>query len=75
LVAAAVLALAGAPGSAVAAATSQHPARSLRLAKQATSFDRTAKAAATLAALEIRWETAQCQHGGDAPTSWSPTVA
>jgi hypothetical protein len=66
LVVAALLALATAPGSAVATATQpvSRPPASLRLAKQATSFDRTAKAAATLAASEIRWELRNANTAG-----------
>src|SRR5918997_941928 len=47
-----------APGLAGAAPAQrpQSPSTGLRLAKQASSFQRTAKAAATLAASEIRWE-------------------
>ena len=58
LLAAAALSLVSAPGIA-AAAPSRQPSPlpgGLRPTKQATSFGRTAKAAATLAASEIRWE-------------------
>ena len=65
MVAAATLALVSAPGSAGAAGQpSSRPPASLRLAKQATSFDRTAKAAATLAASEIRWELRNANSAG-----------
>ena len=65
MVAAATLALVSAPGSAGAAGQpSSRPSASLRLAKQATSFDRTAKAAATLAASEIRWELCNANSAG-----------
>jgi hypothetical protein len=58
LLAATALPLAIVPGSAVAAPKEQpsRPSASLRPEKQATSFQRTAKTAATLAASEIRWE-------------------
>jgi hypothetical protein len=47
-----------APGLAATAPNHRppHPSAGLRLAKQATSFDRTAKAAAALGVSEIRWE-------------------
>src|SRR5918999_3114516 len=66
LVAGATLLLVSAPGSAGAAASQPPPPppASLRLAKQATSFDRTAKAAATLAASEIRWELRNANTAG-----------
>ncbi len=55
-----------APGLAGAAPAQrpQGPSPGLRLAKQASSFDRTAKAAATLAASEIRWELRNANTAG-----------
>ena len=55
-----------APGFAKATPTQPPPGPSprLRLAKQASSFDRTAKAAATLAASQIRWELRNANTAG-----------
>ena len=58
LLAAAALLLVGAPRLALATPAEQasRPAARLRPAKQATSFQRTTKATAALAASQIRWE-------------------
>ena len=66
VLAAATLLLVSAPGLAMAAPP-QRPSRpsvGLRPAKQATSFQRTTKAAATLAASQIRWELRNANTAG-----------
>jgi hypothetical protein len=75
LLAAVALLVVSAPGLAVAAPNHRppHPSVGLWLDKQATSFQRTAKAAATLAASEIRWELRNANTAGR-PDVVSPTV-
>jgi hypothetical protein len=66
LLAAVGLLIVSAPGFAGAAPAQRPPRPSpgLHLAKQATSFDRTSKAAATLAASQIRWELRNANTAG-----------
>ncbi|HEX2156967.1 MAG TPA: hypothetical protein VHS79_08305, partial [Actinomycetes bacterium] len=66
LLAAVGLLIVSAPGFAGAAPAQRPPRPSpgLHLAKQATSFDRTPKAAATLAASQIRWELRNANTAG-----------
>jgi hypothetical protein len=66
LLAAAALLVVSAPALAVAAAGAQPPApvTSLPPAEQASSFQRTAKAAAKLAASQIRWELRNANTAG-----------
>jgi hypothetical protein len=66
LLAAAALLLVGAPRLALATPAEQasRPAARLRPAKQATSFQRTTKATAALAASQIRWELRNANTAG-----------
>ena len=66
LLAAVGLLVVSAPGLAATAPSHRppHPSAVLHLAKQATSFDRTAKAAAALGVSEIRWELRNANTAG-----------